>query len=320
MSLDVEYIDAEDVDRRPFRVAIAPLPSLHVAVRDAAGAERAGTPVAWCEAIRAHPDPLIGLAGAPGESFKDGIERMVAMPLDDLAAEIAACSSATGNSAWRGAERDLRRWTRRYIATLLRAWKGFGPIWRQGRGALDREVERIGVASALDAQLELMDGLVARGGVENGRWCMPCKFGNGRLDVPDRGLVLLPLLAGPRASILEVTGMTLKRIAYPVPSATQIRRAEPCAAPLEGLLGIPRAEILRAVACPTSIGRLAEALRVVPSAATHHVDALEGAGLVTRERSGRTVLVRRTVRGEALMELYDEAAPRHTAVLRRLAS
>jgi DNA-binding transcriptional ArsR family regulator len=331
--MSIEYIEADDVRRRPFRAAIAPLPSLHIAVRDAAGADRAGTPPAWCAAIRAQlhpedyetlaplarpgpalvPDVLIGLAEAPGESFKDGIERMLASPLDDLVDEIASCSSATGNPGWIQAEREPSRWVRRYVATLLRAWKGFGPIWRQGQPALDREVERVGIATALDAQLELLDGLVVRGGVEDGRWSIPCEFDNGRLDLPDTGLVLVPLLAGHRASIFALTGKTLRRVAYPVPSAASLHRAESCTAPLEGLLGIPRAQILRAVACPTSIGRLAEALRVVPSAATHHVSALEGAGLVTRERSGRTVLVRRTIRGEALLELYDEAAPRTAA-------
>jgi DNA-binding MarR family transcriptional regulator len=45
----------------------------------------------------------------------------------------------------------------------------------------------------------------------------------------------------------------------------------------------------------------------VPSAATHHVTALEAAGLVTRERSGRHVLVRRTARGDALLELYRDS-------------
>ena len=79
---------------------------------------------------------------------------------------------------------------------------------------------------------------------------------------------------------------------------------------LEDLLGIPRAQILRALECPTSIGRLAEALRAVPSAATHHVSALEAAGLVQRNRCGRQVLVHLTPRGQSLLELYEEVSPR----------
>ena len=109
------------------------------------------------------PAPALGLAEAPGESFNDAIERMIATPLELLAEEIARCSAVLANGAWDVAARDPDRWLRRYIATLLRAWKGFGPIWEQARPALDREVQRIGTATALDAQLELLDGLLTNG-------------------------------------------------------------------------------------------------------------------------------------------------------------
>jgi DNA-binding MarR family transcriptional regulator len=57
------------------------------------------------------------------------------------------------------------------------------------------------------------------------------------------------------------------------------------------------------------MGRLAEALGSVPSAATHHVHALEKAGLVLRERHGRHVLVRLTDRGQSLLALYEDVPP-----------
>ena len=63
---------------------------------------------------------------------------------------------------------------------------------------------------------------------------------------------------------------------------------------LSALLGPQRALLLVALHRPLSIGSLAEALMAVPSAATHHVDALEAAGLVRRERAGRRVIVHRT--------------------------
>jgi DNA-binding MarR family transcriptional regulator len=55
------------------------------------------------------------------------------------------------------------------------------------------------------------------------------------------------------------------------------------------------------------VGILAKALIAVPSAATHHVGALEAAGLVSRERAGRRVIVHRTARGTRLLALYDAA-------------
>ena len=323
---EVEYIEAEDVRRSPFRVAVSPLPSLNFAVRDAAGAQRSATPEAWCEAIRRHlrrqdyetlapfvtsgptlvPDPLVGLSEAPGDSFKDAVERMMATPIEALADEIADCSAASDNPAWVEAQRDPMRWLRRYVASLLRAWKGFGPVWRHARPALDREVERVGMATALDAQLELLDGLLASGDVESERWCIECKFYTGRFRFRDDGVVLMPLVAGERSSILARSGDTLTSVSYPLRSVLGLEPAEMQPATLEGLLGVPRAQILRTVARPTSIGRLAEALRAVPSAATHHVKALEAAGLVVRDRRGRNVVVRHSARGMALLELYGE--------------
>ena len=323
----IEYIEAEDVRRRPFRVAVTPLPSLQSALVDAVNNGRKGTPGAWRRAIRVYlrdgdyetlaplvtrgqtlvPDALLGLTDPPGESLKDGIERMIATPVNDLLEEVVECRAATGTTAWHEAERNPGRWLRRYVASLLRAWKGFGPIWRQAQAGLDREVERIGVATALDAQLELLDGLLALGSVYEGRWCIRCKFAEGRKTFPDTGLVLMPLVGGERGSIIDVQASTMRCVGYPVPSLLTLDPDAPPAPALEGLLGIPRARVLRALDCPTSIGRLAEALHAVPSAATHHVSALEAAGLVARDRNGRHVLVRRTARGDALLNLYDRS-------------
>jgi DNA-binding transcriptional ArsR family regulator len=319
----IDYIDAEDVRRTPFRVAVSPLPSLYAALVEAAGGEAKGAPHAWTEAIRRQlksqdyatlapfttpvaellPDPLVGLATTPGESFKDGIERMMATDEEALIAEIEGCIAANGNVAWRKAVRDLPRWLRSYVGALLRAWKAFGPLWEEAGPALGREIERIGASTALDAQLELLDGLTLDGTVRDGRWYSPCPLHGGPLRFPDDGLVLMPLLGGDRSRFLDVRSDILGTIVYPV---GRLAAAAPPEDGLEALLGAPRAVVLRALGCPTSIGRLAETLRTVPSAATHHVGALESAGLVTRNRSGRHVLVRRTGRGEALLALYAE--------------
>jgi DNA-binding MarR family transcriptional regulator len=44
---------------------------------------------------------------------------------------------------------------------------------------------------------------------------------------------------------------------------------------------------------------------LVPSAISHHLHNLERAGLVRRTRHGRHVLVQRTTRGTALVNVYD---------------
>ncbi len=248
------------------------------------------------------PDPLIGLAEAPGESFESSIERMMATPIDALAEEIAECAAIQGAGVWDVAARDPAGWLRRYVTALLRAWNGFGPIWDQARSAIDREIERIGIAAALDGQLELLDGLLENGGVQDGRWRVPCKFFGAPRQLPDSGLTLVPIVAGQRSSVLARNDDIISTVSYPLglcSAPAAVTRA------LEGLLGVPRAQILRAAARPITIGRLAELLRTVPSAATHHVGALEAADLVARIRSGRNVLVRRTARGEGLVDLYE---------------
>jgi DNA-binding transcriptional ArsR family regulator len=79
----------------------------------------------------------------------------------------------------------------------------------------------------------------------------------------------------------------------------------PVDATLEALLGRQRSTILRHLERPTTSGEIAEALWTVPGGATHHLRWLEAAGLVTRRRRGRYVLVERTPRGSALLALYE---------------
>jgi len=320
-------MNADDLRRRPLRVALTPLPSLHCALVDAVGTGAGGTPIAWRRAIREHlhdrdyeilaplarspgmqtPVALLGLPDPPGESFKSAIERVIATPEQDLVA--AAFRARRGTSARIEVVKDPRRRLHAYAVALLHAWKGFRPVWHNAQSALDREMRRIGVAVASDAQLELLDGLFATAHLDGGCWKIGYDHSEGCMLAPETGLVLMPLVVGAGCSIIDVAGQTVRRIGYPVPSITDQLSDEAPAPPVEELLGTSRAQLLRGLECPTSMGRLAEALGAVPSAATHHVHALEKAGLVLRERHGRHVLVRLTDRGQSLLALYEDVPP-----------
>jgi DNA-binding MarR family transcriptional regulator len=76
--------------------------------------------------------------------------------------------------------------------------------------------------------------------------------------------------------------------------------------PFEALLGWQRARILRGLDAARRPGQIAEALRMVPAGATHHLIRLEAADLLIRKRHGRHVLVERTLRGTALLDVYAE--------------
>ncbi|MEU0512319.1 ArsR family transcriptional regulator [Amycolatopsis sp. NPDC006125] len=79
--------------------------------------------------------------------------------------------------------------------------------------------------------------------------------------------------------------------------------ARPPSASAVRLLGRARAELLTALHSPATTTDLARALAVTPSAVSQHLRILRENGLVTRERSGRSVLYVITPLGEALIRV-----------------
>jgi DNA-binding transcriptional ArsR family regulator len=324
----VEYIELHEIERRPLEVAVSPFSSLLMATRDAAGAERSGTPEAWCHAIRMHlttrdyeilaplstaarvhaPDAICPVPRAPGQSLKEGLERVVASE-EQLIRDIHLCVSSGRAGDWTEASRNPRRWVRGFVLALARAWNGFAPVWQLAQDSLAHETERVVAATERGSHRHILDALLPHAQVTHGRWeiegVIDDDIGYG---VPDDGLIVMPLVAGALASMVYPGGANISHVGYPLrPVGFRAPLRPPSSASLEALLGIPRARILRELERPASNSGLAEALRTVPSAATHHVSALETAGLVARDRTGRHVTVRRTARGEALLALYDAA-------------
>jgi DNA-binding transcriptional ArsR family regulator len=316
----VEYVEERDLTGRPLHVAAAPLASVLMAVRDAAGAERSDTPEAWRRVIRAHlthrdyevlaplatseptlvPSSLVPFPGPSGQTFKDALEQIVAAE-DALVREIDECMVAGSAGDWREPARHPRRWVRGLVLALARAWSGFRPIWLAGQEGVAAELDRVTAACARGAHLHVLGELIPYAHVCDDRWVLECACAQDvRLAVPEGGLTLVPLVAGRRASILDGDATIVRGVAYPLRP-----RAVPADSGLEALLGIPRARILRELDEPSSNNRLADVLATVPSAATHHVSALVSAGLVVRERSEGILRVRRTPRGDALLTLYE---------------
>ena len=320
--MSVEYLEESELLARPLRVAAAPVHSLLMALRDAAGADRAGTPEAWRRVIRAHlserdyevlaplatsrptlvPSALVPLPDSAGQTLKDGLEQMVAAG-ESIGGEIDACVRSGGAGDWGDAARDPQRWVRGLALALTRAWTGFRPIWHVRREQLAAEAERVAGAAARGAHLQAVGELLACAHVRGDRWVFEWPGAEDvRLSVPPDGLTLVPLVSGSRASIVDADGPVVRLVGYPL--RPRRRGSEPT---LEALLGGPRARILRELDRPANNNRLAAVLETVPSAATHHVSALSAAGLVVRDRSNGSLLVRRTARGDALVALYDAA-------------
>jgi DNA-binding transcriptional ArsR family regulator len=252
------------------------------------------------------PDAILPFPDPPGQSLKDGFERIIAGE-DALLRDIHACVSSGRAGDWREPSRNPRRWVRSFVVALARAWNGFEPIWRMAQDSLARETDRVVVAGERGSQPQVLAGLLPHARLTSERWEID-GFGEHdiRYAVPEDGLVLMPQVAGPLASAVYHVGATMSHVGYPIRGLeldAAVRRSP--SASLEALLGIPRARILRELEQPASNMALAEAIRTTPSTATHHVTALEAAGLVSRDRAGRHVVVRRTARGEALVALYD---------------
>lgn len=318
------YVTEPDLVSRPLRVAAAPVHSLLMALRDAAGAERAGTPETWRRVIRARlracdydvlaplstsrptlvPSSLVPFPEPGAQTIRDGIEQLVAAE-HALAAEIEECR-LSGEGDWSDAARDPQRWIRGLALALSRAWAGFLPIWRLRQDELAAELDRVAGAAQRGAHLHVLGDLIPCGHARDDRWVLEWPdSGDVRLDLPPGGVTLVPLVSGSRASIVDVDGATVRLIGYPL--RADRHASEPT---LESLLGASRARILRELDQPATNNRLAAVLQTVPSAATHHVSALAGAGLVVRDRSSGRLLVRRTSRGDALISLYEPAPGR----------
>jgi len=239
------------------------------------------------------------------ELFEE-LDRIAELPAQDLLDDIHFARGPAPNGPWGTVARHPGEWLARYAEVLRKAWRGVRGPWLEATELFEREVRRVGAASASGASGELLASIHPRARVRDGYWCLPDPELT-MLKVPERGLTLIPILGGSDSAGagLHADG-TLDWITYPLTEAWEDRPRDP-AAGLEALIGPQRALVLRELETPRSVGTLAEALIAVPSAATHHVGALEAAGLVVREREGRRVIVHRTARGRRLVALYDEA-------------
>jgi DNA-binding transcriptional ArsR family regulator len=318
-------LDLAELERRPVRVEVSPAASLFALAADAVGAHR-GAPGPWLARVRAQLDrddlaALIPLAVRPGgftpasvmpgqgrgrTEIAEELDRIAELPVETLLADIAFACGPSPDGAWGAVARRPRRWLPRYARALRKAWRGVREPWAAAAELFDREVGRVGVASATGATAELLTAIHPRALISGGQWMLPDPDLR-RLRLPEEGLTLIPILGGSDAAGagLRDDG-TLDWIVYPLVEAW--RGPAPAATParLEALLGSQRARVLRALDSPRTIGRLAQTLIAVPSAATHHVDSLELAGLVARERDGRYVIVHRTERGSRLVGLYPD--------------
>ncbi|WP_431955114.1 ArsR/SmtB family transcription factor [Actinacidiphila sp. bgisy167] len=256
------------------------------------------------------PDFLSPHPNGPSPTVEEELERVRATPPDRVLGELAALRDGRPRAGLEGVElppgvrRAMARGgghvARQVAEELRRYWElAFAPHWPEAKAALDAEVDRCAGVLARQGAAEMFNSL--HPGI---RWAdstlrVDSRF-TVRLGVPLVIVVPSLVAVGPGVAVDPVRGGRLRppMLAYPVrdrPSAPT-----PPSAELARLLGPTRAGLLGAVARPASTTQLAARHFLSAATVSYHLGVLLRAGLVTRSRSGRTVLYRRTPAGSRL--------------------
>jgi DNA-binding transcriptional ArsR family regulator len=124
----------------------------------------------------------------------------------------------------------------------------------------------------------------------------------GTVQLDGAGLLLIPSVFIWPAVAAHVDAPWPKTLIYPARGTAALWETQDnaSAAALGALLGGTRARLLRALDSPASTTHLANELGLATGAVGDHLAVLRNAGLLTRVRSGRSVLYRRTPVGDAL--------------------
>ncbi|HUR05613.1 MAG TPA: ArsR family transcriptional regulator [Nonomuraea sp.] len=190
---------------------------------------------------------------------------------------------------------------------LRRYWElAIEPVWPQMRQVLEADMtyraRRLAVGGARLLFADMHPNLRWHEGV----LYISKMIGRHHVAASGQGLLLMPSVfahkPAPPVSPEEPPSLVYPSRAVatlwtppPAPDATALTA-------LTALLGAPRARLLHLLEEPLPTIELARRLRVTPSAISQHLRVMYGTGLVTRARSGRQVLYRRTTLGDHLAD------------------
>jgi DNA-binding transcriptional ArsR family regulator len=187
----------------------------------------------------------------------------------------------------------------RVADAITRAWDGLlAADWPRRRALLERDVVQRAGLLATYGWAAAIEGL--RAGY---RW-----LGDGNLQINDWDSP--PYVIDGARLVLVPTGFDRGWISVDPPRGyALVYPARGIAAPLDErqpdatdrLLGRARAAVLRALDQPASTTQLVSALGLSLGSVGGHLAVLRDSGLVSRVRSGRSVLYRRTSLGDALV-------------------
>jgi DNA-binding transcriptional ArsR family regulator len=255
------------------------------------------------------PDFLSPHPSGPSPTVEEELERVRSTPPERILGELQALRDGRPSSGLAGSELppEVRRAMARggaYVARqaaeeLRRYWDlAFARHWEAAKAVLETEVDRCAGVLARRGAAGLFNSLHPGIRWSDGTLRVDSRF-TVELAVPL--LVVVPSLVAARPGVAVDPvrgGRRPPTVAYPVRG--RATAPTPRTAELARLLGPTRAGLLSALARPASTAQLAARHFLSPATVSYHLGVLHRAGLVTRARSGRMVLYRRTPEGSRL--------------------
>ncbi len=257
----------------------------------------------------AMPDSCTPISPLADASVGDQAATLRDMPAATLTGELrAAYGGGELPPHWRAAADQPRRWLSSMADASLDTWAVAGPRWRAAGPLLDREIRRVGTAAVRGGMTALLNSLHPAVSYHDGMFSFASRgdlsFRLGPFGPAGRPLALVPMIAGADALWFSFDRPDVCYLAYPLsrPGASAPASRESA---LAVILGPVRAALLQALRQPLTVTDLAAAVPCAPTTATYHLHQLAAAGLISREKSGPSVWVSRTVRGDELVDLLS---------------
>lgn len=250
---------------------------------------------------------------APNGWLPDFISPRPVSPVVSVAEELAALGSTDGRRARRdieaaydGAAVPAALQGRGTVARVEEALECYWhacvePSWPRMQTVLEADIVYRARQLALRGAAGLFDELDELVHWDDGYLYLDRFDELVEVEVDGRGLPLLPS-AFVRRAVTNVSLHLPPTVSYPVRGLATLWEPQLPSSPaaLTELIGGPRARLLTVLGEPASTAELAQRLGVTPSAVSQHLGVLHRAGLLTRARSGRSVLYLRSALGDSV--------------------
>lgn len=258
------------------------------------------------------PDFLTPRSGVFAPSFDDELAGLLAAPADVVRRDLAAAYTPTRPPAALRADDDdaIITLRDRIGAALRRYWAiAIEPAWPQIGLILEADMTYRARQLAVGGARLLFADIHPHVRWRDGVLSIDRMISDFRVASAGRGLLLMPSVFAHKAAG-PVTADMPPSLTYPSRGiATLWVPPTPNPAALAALVGPAKARLLGLLGEPLPTAEVARRLAVTPSAVSQTLQVLHDSGLVTRARSGRQVLYRRSTLGDQLIgDVNDHGA------------